>query len=244
MHEFLWIAKRLDSKLTNTLLPSAVWSFGIILKILLHVQETFTEIELLQARYRDVLDVEIDRILNATIGRIVTEMNGTVCEMILDNSEIAIPLAWNTSSLGSELAGGLDGELARVQDALNRLPWWDTWDLYHLTGISRIGVLHRAYLKFFEEEGRILRSLADSSTLIHENLVDINNYCVWYTTDDYVQLMHTNAAKIGDVTAAAIARDIETLKNRIELAVEVGKTPQVPGWPPQRRAARTLFRTY
>ncbi|KAJ7147320.1 hypothetical protein C8R46DRAFT_1130010 [Mycena filopes] len=244
MHQFLWIADNLDQQLTYSLLPSAVHRFGIILKTLLQTQETLTEIELSQARDRavpgsrlDLRAAETDSILNATVGQIVAKMN-TVCETVLEESKRATPLALNASSLGAELALGLDGELVRVHNALNRLPWWDTWTLDHWMGMSR-SYRHRAYLRFFEDEQQVLRLLVTEASYIYDNLADLNHYCLWYTTDENIHSVHTyNATKL--VTTESLAQDIKAVTNRIRITGALGKDPEVLGWRPRR--ARSAHR--
>ncbi|KAJ6482869.1 hypothetical protein C8R47DRAFT_1132955 [Mycena vitilis] len=180
------------------------------------------------------MQIEKDKIFNSTISELVTETT-TICKTALSKSENLSSATLNVSVLGSELALGLDGELVRVKDALLGLPWWDTWTLTHWEGRSRT-TRYRAYLRFFEAEERTFRALVDASAAIHQNVVGLREYCVWYMDESTSNLIHEDGQGPGTthpVTAKSTAQDIESLLNRLEIAWHAGEPNGSPGWPPR-----------
>ncbi|KAJ6542642.1 hypothetical protein B0H19DRAFT_1267877 [Mycena capillaripes] len=195
-----------------------------------------TELEPLQFTYKaspnfnlDYLEVTTDSIFNSTVVELITELNA-ICRVALDKSEELLSLALNVTTTGSELATGMDDELPRVKLALKNLPCWDTWTLAHWLGES-LTARYRLYLKFFGDEKYTFRTLVDASSAIHNNnLVGIREYCTWYTDDVSIHLINEDrGASFKSVTAQTIARNIESLLNRIQDLLEAGTPQGLPG---------------
>ncbi|KAJ7141873.1 hypothetical protein C8R43DRAFT_954529 [Mycena crocata] len=192
----------------------------------------------------DLIGIETDKLFNSTIAEVIGRIN-TICNATFDRKSVS-HLAVATSALGTEFVLELDGESSRVNEALSLLPWWDTWTFDHWIGKSTT-FRHRAYLKFFEEEGPILRSLAETASVINDNIIDLMNYCRWYTSDDTLHLIYDDADsddKIRPVTTQTISRDIQSLINRIEITLVAGKSPEVPGWSPRRGRPPPIHRIH
>ncbi|KAJ7620578.1 hypothetical protein DFH06DRAFT_1234242 [Mycena polygramma] len=232
----LWRSKTVRSDVSLSVIHFHIQPFGNKLN---RTRQILMDIESSQSRDRvsngfRQLQIEKDKIFNSTISELMAEIT-TTCKTALSKSENLPSAALNVSVLGSEMALGLDGELARVKDALLGLPWWDTWTLTHWEGRSRT-TRYRAYLKFFEAEERTFRALADASAAIHQNVVGLRDYCVWYMDESTSNLIHEDGQGHGTtrpVTAKSIAQDIESLLNRLEITWHAGQPNGSPGWPPR-----------
>ncbi|KAJ6482861.1 hypothetical protein C8R47DRAFT_1217784 [Mycena vitilis] len=123
-----------------------------------------------------------DRVLNTTlvflVGTIVAQ-----CDKTVRNVNKVLSEAANASSAGNELVSGWDTERARVKDALGATPWWEVLTLAHWVGHSDT-TLYREYSTFLEEEEIPFRLLAEAVSAIHDNLVQVREYCLWYSSQD------------------------------------------------------------
>ncbi|KAJ7749270.1 hypothetical protein DFH07DRAFT_775439 [Mycena maculata] len=114
------------------------------------------------------LDIETVMI-NTTLSR-TAEWIRTGCNYTLDELERDIlPNAAETGALGSAVASGLDAEFPRVAEAMvGRL-------VLHLLGQQ---IRNGAFLCIFKYD---LRMFAAAAVAIVGNLVDLRDYCHWYS---------------------------------------------------------------
>ncbi|KAJ7160777.1 hypothetical protein C8R46DRAFT_354130 [Mycena filopes] len=215
-----------------------VHHFGVIFKRLKKTSQMLIDLEPVQTKYKAApgsniahLDIQTDEIFNSTIVDLASRLDA-MCTDVLNQTEKLklVHHALNASTLGKQVTDGLDGELARVRDVVAHLPWWDTWTFAHWEGRSHT-IRYRAYLKFFQEEEQTFRSLADTASAFHNNLVGLRDYCAWYTRDDTSRLINTDRSREAAPNVQNIARNIERLSNRIEDAWNAENG--APGWPPR-----------
>ncbi|KAJ7143081.1 hypothetical protein C8R43DRAFT_1015606 [Mycena crocata] len=230
MSNFISDADQLDFILTRELLAKAVHSFRDISTM------TSTRTAFIGLSGADSDRVDTDRILNTTFAVFVQDIS-RVCNSTLDNVGKVLPTSTNTSSTGNDLASEWGHELKRIQDALNSLPWWDVWTLAHWAGNSDTA-RYREYSKFLADEEQTFRLLADAALAIHDNLVDLRDYCLWYSDRETVRLMHEHTRNKKHPPLETVSRHIDQLVNRVEITRMVRVKPDVPGWPPRRVRSR------
>ncbi|KAJ7279108.1 hypothetical protein C8J57DRAFT_1305573 [Mycena rebaudengoi] len=231
MDNFLRKAQRLDTPVARLL--NLCYHQFFMERPLKEIPGHLKKLESLQSSYKGFnikyMESETDSLLNSTIAMLAGSMT-TTCERISIKTEEALSIAAAASSSGSEVTSRLDDELARVKATLDELPWWDTWTISHWAGRSATAQ-RRAYLKYFKDEGQTLRTLAYLSSVIHDNLMGLENYCLWYTnpiTFHLIQEEHHTNAKAASIQS--ITRDIESLLDRIRAA----GSSEEPPWPPRR----------
>ncbi|KAJ7147319.1 hypothetical protein C8R46DRAFT_1359833 [Mycena filopes] len=229
--KFLWMGYSLDSTL-GLFLHNTLDLFQAMSPLLNRSRRTLATFE---AKFNDSPNprhsyIEIDKTFNSTVTDLTASLK-MLCATALEKSESLPPLALNVSILGSELTTQLESELARVREALNLLPWWDTWTVRHWAGKSAT-LQYRPYLRFFEKNAATLRTLREAALAIHSNVVGFRDYCAWYNADGTIGLINDEPPD-GIVTAKSITRTIENLQIRVKDASNAGKKDGLPGWLPR-----------
>ncbi|KAJ7147372.1 hypothetical protein C8R46DRAFT_1130175, partial [Mycena filopes] len=236
--------ERLDSDLSFYILIPVLRVFrtsGRMLQSMQRMIKTLSELERLAPidSANPNSNFATDGTLNTTIESLANQ-TVAACNVIMESIEPRLYLAAETDTYGSDLVVAMGTERVRVTAALKNLPWWDAWTLAHWTGSSDTARF-RAYSKFLKEEEPTFRYLADAASVIHDNLVDLRDYCTWYSKNDTMHLIHggDHLAGTNIVSVQSISRKLENLVDRVQLTAQAGKNPDNPGWPARRVRSRT-----
>ncbi|KAJ7168335.1 hypothetical protein C8R43DRAFT_984029 [Mycena crocata] len=206
-----------------------------ILRSLPQMGQTLTNLEQGGTNDRE-LKMNIDVALNSTIA-MLSEQAVAACNVVRDKVVPFLPLAANTTLLGSGLISGIHADSPRVIEALRHLPWWDAWTFSHLAGASDTARF-KAYLKFLKQEEQTFRYLAEAASAVHDNLVDLRDYCIWYSDNTTIRMINEDGLVARkSLSVKRVFQDVEYLLTRIKITLSTEHNPE-NGWPARRVRSR------
>ncbi|KAJ7147238.1 hypothetical protein C8R46DRAFT_1231835 [Mycena filopes] len=131
------------------------------------------------ASKRQAPHVALDRKLNRTITSLASKAKAHH-HQILGAVETILPLAESTVQVGSRLLTGIESEMQRAGEFLQRTPKTDSRTLSDLLGTSSSrSAQFTAYSNFLQSEAKGMRRLLESVSIIRDNLKELQRYCVW-----------------------------------------------------------------
>ncbi|KAJ7106494.1 hypothetical protein C8R43DRAFT_209829 [Mycena crocata] len=236
MVAFALKANNLDSMIKFTASDAMVDSLDA--EQLSQLGPVLTRLGKLHSRSAFNLESKTDKILNSTADLVVGQIL-MACERIIWEVTPQLPAVLNTSLAGVEVVSALDLEYVRVTDTLNDIPWWDGWTRKHRAGASPTA-RYREWLNFLKKEDEAFRFLTETASALNENLVDVRDYCTWYSAKYSTPLMLEDlGGRTNNVSVKSILQDVDGLLNRIKLTRAAGRIPDVPGYPARRVQSRT-----